>query len=213
MTTFTDGFTGTANPLGGVWSTPTGSPGATPGLQKGSGGGSGSTQGAYNTNGGDGNQHSTYVNSPTFVQDQTVTMTLAAFGSSDQPGMCVRMQSGVNSYYMALVIGGAVNLYKVVSGVNGSTLASATGLTIGQTDVFSMQVSTSGGNAVFTVKQNGTTLPALNFTDTTSVLTGGQPGLAYLANNNGHSTAIGSFSATDTALTTFTGSFLTLGIG
>jgi len=196
MSTFSDSFTGTANPLGGVWAAPAGSPGATPGLQKGLGGPSNNIQGAYNSNGGDGLQHATYFNSPTFVGDQTATCTVGAFNTSDTMYLCVRMQSGADTYYGVSLLGSPV-LTKRVAGVN-STLATGSGITNTAGDVWSLQVSTSGSNAVFVVQQNSITIAALNYTDTTSVITGGQPGLAYTANNTGHASVFSSFSAVDT---------------
>lgn len=107
----------------------------------------------------------------------------AVSSSASGTGPIVRCATGAASFYLAYVTGlsgglATIKLTKYTTGT-GSDLVTATNQPFAVNDVLRLEVS--GNPAVLKVYRNGIVISALNFTDSSSPFTSGQPGfLAYV---------------------------------
>lgn len=93
----------------------------------------------------------------------------------------VRVQADGSGYYLSTSGAGDLSLLKITQSLGAYSYDTKASTTMQQAsvddDLYELQVTTSGGNAVLRAFWKGQRLPALDYTDSTAVITGGQPGL------------------------------------
>jgi hypothetical protein len=135
-------------------------------------------------------QSERWAGSGTFSDDQYSKLTLATgsrgWDTSDyRIGVIVRADSATDAgrdFYALMMLNdadiGVACTTRIVKMLNGteSTLSTTT-TTWADGDTISLEVVTSGGNAVLTAYKNDVAISALNVTDSSSPFTTGKPGL------------------------------------
>ena len=200
MTTKTDSFPTVQDPLSGHWATTAGGLKCTAsGIVKGTG-----------TSPQD-NLSSWSPSDYTFLNDQSVQITINNLGNFDWPGCCVRLAgtgTSTTGYVLyARMEVGEVDFYKIAtSGTIGTggvnLLASYGSLTLTGTHTIGIAVVGTS----FTLSLDSSTLGTVS----DSTFTAGQPGIAYEFGNN-NSSQINSFSASDAGGGSNTGLTPTIG--
>lgn len=118
-----------------------------------------------------------------FTDEQFSQVAIKSPANSDDGGVGVRFtNTGNGTGYLAVwwQSAGQVRLYKVTSGTFTEVATRTTTWTSG--DILKISVETNGANADIKVYKNDVQLGA-TYSDTSSVLTGGQPSLYYRWDN------------------------------